>query len=78
MKRILSIAFRGYNNRLCLVCKCRFNSIMSEQEKSISNLVLGSYAHQMINHSPIPVLTFHAYQIEIPTEDLNTQGIYYK
>lgn len=51
---------------------------MSEQEKSISNLVLGSYAHQMINHSPIPVLTFHAYQIEIPTEDLNTQGIYYK
>jgi len=34
-------------------------SIMVRQEKVASNLWLGSYAQQMINHSPIPVLTIH-------------------
>ncbi len=35
-------------------------SIMDEQEKSINNLFLGSYAQQMVNNSPIPVLCIHA------------------
>jgi len=34
-------------------------SIMSEMVKSTKNLWLGSYAHQMVNHCPIPVLTIH-------------------
>jgi len=34
-------------------------SIMARQEKTTSNLWLGSYAQQMVNHSPIPVLTIH-------------------
>ncbi|MEI6577611.1 MAG: universal stress protein [Bacteroidota bacterium] len=32
---------------------------MSEMLKTTKNLWLGSYAHQMVNHSPIPVLTIH-------------------
>ncbi len=32
-------------------------SIMTEQETSLSNLLLGSYAHQMLNNSHIPVLS---------------------
>ncbi len=35
-------------------------SIMTEQEKSPSNLWLGPYAAQMVNHSPIPVLSIHS------------------
>ncbi|PKP21670.1 MAG: hypothetical protein CVU05_06245 [Bacteroidetes bacterium HGW-Bacteroidetes-21] len=38
-------------------------SIMTEQEKSASNLLLGSYAHQMINKSWIPVLLFPAFSL---------------
>jgi nucleotide-binding universal stress UspA family protein len=34
-------------------------SIMTEQEKTTSNLWLGPYAAQMVNHSPIPVLCIH-------------------
>jgi nucleotide-binding universal stress UspA family protein len=34
-------------------------SIMTEQEKSARNLILGPYAQQMVNHSPIPVLCIH-------------------
>lgn len=51
-------------------------SIMTEQEKSVSNLLLGNYAHQMINKSLIPVLSFPTYQIGTILEDLRTQGIY--
>lgn len=34
--------------------------IMTEQEKSLSNLLLGNYAHQMINKAEIPVLSYPA------------------
>ncbi len=34
-------------------------SIMTEQETSTANLWLGPYAAQMVNHSPIPVLSVH-------------------
>jgi nucleotide-binding universal stress UspA family protein len=34
-------------------------SIMTEQEKTTKNLWLGPYAHQMVNHSPVPVLSIH-------------------
>ena len=32
-------------------------AIMTEQEKSLTSLILGTYAQQMINQSTIPVLT---------------------
>jgi nucleotide-binding universal stress UspA family protein len=51
-------------------------SIMTEQEKSVSNFLLGNYAHQMINKALIPVLSFPTYQIGAILEDLRTQGIY--
>ena len=35
-------------------------SVMTEQETSTSNLIFGPYASQMVNHSPIPVLSIHA------------------
>jgi nucleotide-binding universal stress UspA family protein len=34
-------------------------SIMTEQEITAKNLLLGPYAQQMVNHSPIPVLSMH-------------------
>jgi nucleotide-binding universal stress UspA family protein len=51
-------------------------SIMTEQEKSTSNLLLGNYAHQMINKSFIPVLSFPNYQIRIIAEDVWTLGAF--
>jgi nucleotide-binding universal stress UspA family protein len=51
-------------------------SIMTEQEKSISNLLLGSYAHQMINKAFIPVLSFPNYQLRIITEDIWDLGAF--
>ena len=38
-------------------------TIMTEQEKSAKNIWLGPYAQQMVNHSPIPVLTVHSKNI---------------
>jgi nucleotide-binding universal stress UspA family protein len=35
-------------------------TIMTEQETTTANLFLGPYAQQMVNHSPIPVLSIHA------------------
>ncbi len=35
-------------------------SIMTEQETTTANLLHGPYASQMVNHSPIPVLSIHA------------------
>jgi nucleotide-binding universal stress UspA family protein len=51
-------------------------SIMTEQEKSVSNLLLGSYAHQMINKASIPVLSFPNYQLRIITEDIWDLGAF--
>ncbi len=53
-------------------------SIMSEQEKSISNLLIGNYAHQMINKSAIPVLVISNRHIGIVTESFKTEGMYYE
>ena len=33
---------------------------MTDQEKSPKNLWLGAYAQQMVNHSPIPVLSIQS------------------
>jgi nucleotide-binding universal stress UspA family protein len=52
-------------------------SIMTEQETSVSNLLFGSYAHQMINKACVPVLTFPTQQITTITESFRTQGVYY-
>jgi nucleotide-binding universal stress UspA family protein len=40
-------------------------SIMTEQEKSATNIWLGPYAQQMVHHSPIPVLSIHPMEIPI-------------
>ncbi|MCK9617959.1 MAG: universal stress protein [Lentimicrobiaceae bacterium] len=42
-------------------------SIMSEQEKSMSNLLMGTYAQQMVNRSPIPVLILHSQELLMVT-----------
>jgi nucleotide-binding universal stress UspA family protein len=44
-------------------------SIMTEQEGSVSNLLLGTYAHQMINKALIPVLSFPNYHLGNYAED---------
>ena len=38
-------------------------SIMTDQESAPMNLFLGPYAQQMVNHSPIPVLTIRSKSI---------------
>lgn len=40
--------------------KANLISIMDQQERMPSNLWSGSFAAQMVNHSPIPVLSVHA------------------
>lgn len=40
-------------------------SIMTEQEKTATNIWLGPYAQQMVHHSPIPVLSIHPMEIPI-------------
>lgn len=40
-------------------------SIMTEQEKTATNIWLGPYAQQMVHHSPIPVLSIHPKELEI-------------
>ncbi len=52
-------------------------SIMTEQEKSLANILLGSFAQQMINKSSIPVLTFPTRQIGVLTESFKALGINY-
>lgn len=38
-------------------------SIMTEQEPSIQSLIMGEFAQQMINKSPIPVLSYRPYHV---------------
>lgn len=38
-------------------------SIMTEQETTTSNLWMGPYAQQIVNHSPIPVLSIHCREL---------------
>jgi nucleotide-binding universal stress UspA family protein len=38
-------------------------TIMTDQETSTANLLLGPYAQQMVNHSPIPVLSLRSKSI---------------
>ncbi len=51
-------------------------SIMTEQEKSASNLLLGSSAHQLINKAFIPVLSFPNYHLRVTAEDIWTLGAF--
>ena len=51
-------------------------SIMTEQEKSASNLLLGNFAHQMINKAFIPVLSFPNYHLRITAEDIWSLGAF--
>jgi nucleotide-binding universal stress UspA family protein len=51
-------------------------SIMTEQEKSASNLLLGNYAHQFINKAFIPILSFPNYHLRITAEDVWTLGAF--
>lgn len=51
-------------------------SIMTEQEKSASNLLLGNFAHQMINKAFIPVLSFPNYHLRVTAEDIWTLGAF--
>jgi nucleotide-binding universal stress UspA family protein len=38
-------------------------SIMTDQESTASNLWLGPYAQQLVNHSPYPVLSIHSREL---------------
>jgi nucleotide-binding universal stress UspA family protein len=51
-------------------------SMMTEQEKSASNLLLGNFAHQMINKARIPVLSFPNYHLRITAEDIWSLGAF--
>jgi nucleotide-binding universal stress UspA family protein len=51
-------------------------SVMAEQEKNPSNLLLGNYAHQMINTSYIPILLFPNYHLQKTMDDIWTLGAF--
>ena len=51
-------------------------SIMTEQEKSASNLLLGNFAHQMINKAYIPVMSFPNYHLRVTAEDFWSLGAF--
>lgn len=40
--------------------KIELIAIMTEQETTTSNMLLGKYAHQIVNNSTVPVLSVHA------------------
>ena len=50
-------------------------SIMTQQENSLTNLLLGNHAHQMINKSTIPVLSFPTYSLGELEEDFRASGV---
>lgn len=47
----------------CKKIEANLISIMTDQETTTANLWLGSYAQQMVNHSPVPVLTIHSKEL---------------
>jgi hypothetical protein len=49
---------------------------MTEQEKSASNLLLGNFAHQMINKAYIPVMSFPNYHLRVTAEDIWSLGAF--
>jgi nucleotide-binding universal stress UspA family protein len=38
-------------------------AIMTEQETTTANIFLGPYAQQMVNHSPVPVLSMRSKEL---------------
>lgn len=42
-------------------------AIMTEQEPSIQSLIMGEYAQQMINRSPVPVISFRPHEVSDQT-----------
>lgn len=51
-------------------------SIMTEQENNPSNLLLGNNAHQMINKTSVPVLSFPTRNLQVTAEDIWTLGAF--
>jgi nucleotide-binding universal stress UspA family protein len=45
-------------------------AIMTEQETTTANIFLGPYAQQMVNHSPVPVLSMRAKELVSITNDV--------
>lgn len=43
-----------------LKIKADLVAIVTEQSENPLNILIGNYAQQMVNHSPIPVLSFHS------------------
>jgi len=46
-------------------------AIMTEQETTTANIFLGPYAQQMVNHSPVPVLSMRAKELVFIANGLN-------
>ena len=55
--------------------KAQLISAMSQQEKNVSNYILGNYTHQMINKSTIPVLIFPTRHIGRINDSFHAAGI---
>lgn len=49
-------------------------AIMTEQIKAWTNMLMGSYAQQMLNNSPIPVLSVTPYAITLHGGGIRTMG----
>ncbi|MDA3911146.1 MAG: universal stress protein [Bacteroidales bacterium] len=48
--------------------------IMTEQIKAWTNMLMGSYAQQMLNNSPIPVLSVTPYDVTLKGSSFRTMG----
>lgn len=49
-------------------------AIMTEQVKAWTNLLIGSYAHQMLNNSPIPVLSITPWNVTLRGSTFTSTG----
>ncbi len=45
-------------------------AIMTEQETTTANIFLGPYAQQMVNHSPLPVLSMRSKELVSITNNI--------